>query len=263
MAEIGAVATLFRYPVKSMQGAPVTSVTFRDGYVEGDRRLGVVDPAAGKVLSAKRWPALLLASARIDGEGADGPVVITLPDGSEHEADDPGIHDVLSGWLDRDVRLCPPPEGAPLPMEMGVDPTDDDADVFDWPGPPGAWVDLAQAHWLTSASLEAARALHPDGDWDVRRFRPTGLLDVDGEGFVEDSWELVQLGELRSEVFMPTVRCAMPTRAQPALGPGGPALGTDKQVARTLSDHHDSNLGVYATVTGDGTLRVGDPVGLL
>ena len=59
----------------------------------------------GKVLSAKRYADLLLASARRIGEE----VVLTLPDGTEHEAGDPGIHATLSGWLDHEVRLEAPP----------------------------------------------------------------------------------------------------------------------------------------------------------
>jgi uncharacterized protein len=249
MDEVGSVRELFRYPVKSMQGQQVESVTFRGGYVEGDRRLAVVDPAAGKVLSAKRWPDLLLASARTEATS----VRITLPDGTEHDSADPGVHDALSAWLDHDVRLGPPPTEGSMPMEMGTDPIDDDAEVFDWPGPPGAWVDLAQAHWLTTASLAAARELLPGSDWDVRRFRPTALLEVDADGFAEDAWTTIEIGEIRSEVFMPTVRCAMPTRAQPG-------LERDQAVLQTLSAHHDSNLGVYATVSVDGTVRVGDTV---
>jgi uncharacterized protein len=249
MEQVGSVAALYRYPVKSMQGEAVDEVRFRDGYVEGDRRLAVFDPAAGKVLSAKRWPALLHASARLD----DDAVVITLPDGTDLSSSDPGVHGALSAWLDQEVRLGPPPQDGVLPMEMGSDPTDDAAEVFDWPGPPGAWVDLAHAHWLTTASLTAARSLHPGGVWDVRRFRPTALLEVEGAGFVEDGWGRVQLGQIRSEVFMPTVRCAMTTRAQPG-------LEDDKDIARALTDHHDNNLGVYATVADDGVLRLGDHV---
>ena len=244
-----AVAQLYRYPVKSLQGQPVESLTFAGGYAVGDRKFGIVDPAAGKVLSGKRWPALLQGSARLEAED----VVLTLPDGAEIAASDPKVHDALSAWLDHEVRLEPPGADASSPMEMGADPLDDESETFDWPPPPGAWVDLAQAHWLTTASLAAAAALAPDSTWDVRRFRPTALLEVAGEGFVEDGWAGVDVGEVGSDVFMPTVRCAMPTRAQPG-------LDRDKQVLQVLATHHQSNLGVYCSVTRDGTIRVGDPV---
>src|SRR5262245_39121941 len=80
MTQVGTVAQLWRYPVKSFQGEQVDELTIAPGGSAGDRILAVVDPAAEKVLSAKRHADLLLAAARLDGAG----VVITLPDGSEH-----------------------------------------------------------------------------------------------------------------------------------------------------------------------------------
>ena len=56
--------------------------------------------------------------------------------------------------------------------------SDEDTPLFDWPGPPGTWLDLADAHWLTTASLAAIAGEHPDGEWDVRRFRPTALIET-------------------------------------------------------------------------------------
>ena len=57
------VGGLWRYPVKSLQGSPVERIELRRPGVEGDRQWGIVDAATGKVLTAKRWPALLEASA--------------------------------------------------------------------------------------------------------------------------------------------------------------------------------------------------------
>jgi uncharacterized protein YcbX len=248
------VTELWRFPVKSMQGGAVESIEVDATGADGDREWGVVDPAAGRVLSAKRWPDLLLASATHDD--ATGSVVVTLPDGREHEAGDPATDAALSDWLDHPVVLARA-SGDALPFEMHTDPTDDASDVFEWPGPPGRWVDLAQAHLLTTASLRAAAALHPDGAWDVRRFRPLALLDVEGDGFVEDGWigAAVKVGGVTIEPFMPTGRCSMPTRAQPG-------LPRDVGVARALRDHHGLNLGVYGNVTGPGVVAVGDPVSI-
>lgn len=250
MEQVGTVAEVWRYPVKSMQGERVDRMEVAPGGAPGDRVLAVVDPAAGKVLSAKRYAPLLEASARLD---AGGEVVVTLPDGREHAASDPGVHAALSAWLDKEVRLeAPPAEGA-LPMEMYSGMWNEDTPLFDWAGPPGTWLDMADAHWLTTASLAAAAELHPDGDWDVRRFRPTALFEVAGPGFAEDPWTEIEVGGARSEILMPTMRCSMPSRAQPG-------LDRDPGIAATLRDGHDNNLGLYAKIVTAGAIAVGDAV---
>ena len=249
METVGTVAQVWRYPVKSMQGEQVDRLDIAPGGANGDRTLAVVDPAEGKVLSAKRYAALLEASARLVGDE----VVVTLPDGSELAAGDPKVHAALSSWLDRAVRLEAPPADGVYPLEMYTGMSDEDTPVFDWPGPPGTWLDLADAHWLTTASLAAAAELHPEGQWDVRRFRPTALFDVPGSGWAEDAWGEVHVGSARSEVLMPTMRCSMPSRAQPG-------LERDKAIGTTLRDRHDNNLGLYAKIVEAGSIAVGDDV---
>ncbi len=61
MNAVGTVTQLWRYPVKSFQGEQVDALDLAPGGAPGDRTLAVVDPAAGKVLSAKRHADLLLA----------------------------------------------------------------------------------------------------------------------------------------------------------------------------------------------------------
>ena len=185
-------------------------------------------------------------------------MVVTLPDGSEHTAGDPSADEALSAWLGRDVCLSRPPEGG-LPYELTMDPTDDDSEVWEFATPPASFVDLAAAHLLTDASLEAARRKYPGGDWDVRRFRPTLLISATGStaGFEEDAWvgREVACGEVVFGPFMPTPRCAMPTRAQPG-------LARDTAISRSLTDHHANALGVYASVVRGGCVRIGDRVAL-
>lgn len=249
MKAAGTVGQLWRYPVKSLQGEQVDELHIGPGGATGDRTLAIVDPAARKVLSAKRYAVLLMASARLEGDD----VIIALPDGSEHEAGDPKIHATLSAWLDMDVRLEPPPADEVFPMEMYTGMSDDSTPLFDWPGPVGTWLDLADAHWLTTSTLAAAAALHPEGDWDVRRFRPTALIETAAEGFVEDGWTSIEVGPVGSDIFMPTPRCTMPSRAQPG-------LDRDKAIGTTIRDQHSNNLGVYASISRAGSIRVGDTV---
>ncbi|HVV38632.1 MAG TPA: MOSC N-terminal beta barrel domain-containing protein [Acidimicrobiales bacterium] len=245
----GVVAELWRYPVKSMQGERVEQLSLGSGGAVGDRMLAVVDAGARKVLSGKRYAELLMASARLEG----GDVVVTLPDGAEYAAGDPGVHAALSAWLDKEVRLEPPPTDAVYPMEMYTGMSDESTPVFDWPGPPGTWLDLADAHFLTTSSLRAAAALHPDGVWDVRRFRPTALVETDDDGFVEDGWSTIALGAVETEVIMKTPRCSMPSRAQPG-------FERDMKIGTTIRDGHDNNLGVYCAITQAGLVAVGDAV---
>ncbi|HEX4868847.1 MAG TPA: MOSC N-terminal beta barrel domain-containing protein [Acidimicrobiales bacterium] len=249
MDAVGTVAQLWRYPVKSFQGEQVERLDLAPGGAVGDRVWAVVDPQARKVLSGKRYADLLLASARTEGDG----VVLTLPDGSEHAAEDPRVHDALSAWLGREVRLERPSADEVLPMEMHTGMSDESTALFDWPGPPGTWVDLADAHWLTTSSLRAAATHYPDGEWDVRRFRPTALIDTPGDGFTEDGWSSLELGTVASEVLMPTPRCSMPSRAQPG-------LGRDLAIGTSIRDGHDNNLGLYASVSRGGSIAVGDSV---
>ena len=173
--------------------------------------------------------------------------MLTLPDGTEHAASDPGVHAALSTWLDHEVRLEAPPADASLPMEMYSGMSDEDTPIFDWPGPPGTWLDLADAHWLTTASLEAAAGLHPDGTWDVRRFRPTALIETAEDGWAEDAWTTIALGEVHSDILMPTMRCS---HAEP-----GPARDRAGQGDR----HHDPGRSTRTTWASTPPSRGAEP----
>jgi hypothetical protein len=255
------VGALWRYPVKSLQGTPVDRVDLGIGGVEGDRQWGIVDAVTAKVLTAKRWPALLEASAALSDDRRDDRdgVVIALPDGGAWSSDDPGTDKALSEWLDHDVRLTQADPAAGVPYELTMDPADDESEPWDFATPAGSFADLAAVHLLTTASLAAMSGTYPDGQWDVQRFRPTALVDTgEATGFVEDAWVggQVHVGGAVIDVFMPTPRCAMPGRAQPAQG-----LVRDKSILTTLRDQHENNLGIYAAVAVAGPVAVGDPVG--
>jgi uncharacterized protein YcbX len=243
------VEAVYRYPVKSMRGETLARISLADGHVTGDRQWGVVDAASGLLLSAKRHGELLKASART---GEDGAAVLSLPSGDEVSSSDPKINDVLSAWLGREVELRPP--GAATPFELLADALDESSEVIHFQGPTTHFADLADVHLLTDASLRAAGALH-SSDWDVRRFRPTALLTVDGDDFVEDSWvgSTVELGSAAVNVFMPAVRCSLPPRAQPG-------IPRDTGITRALKEHHGFSLGVYCSITRDGSIGVGDAV---
>jgi uncharacterized protein YcbX len=240
------VAELWRYPVKSLQGEQLGQLTFGPQNVAGDRRYALRNADDGTVLSAKRVPALFAGSAR----WVDGEVVLGVPGHGDIAAGDERVHAAVSAWLGRSARVTPVPEGE---IDLGRDSI--------WPEV-GAFVDLASAHLLTTASLAAMARLEPDADWDVRRFRPSALIAAgDDDGFVEEGWvgHRVRVGAVEVEVQQPCERCGMVTQPQPALAARA-SLARDKGVYRVLREQHDTNLGVYARIVVPGEVHVGDPV---
>lgn len=248
----GVVQGCWRYPVKSMQGLAVEALTLTPRGVEGDRVWGLLDVDTGKLCSAERFSALLMAHA--------DDATVTLPDGTAVALDAGDADDRLSAWLGRAVRLIRPDAGA-MTYEMTFDPPNDDAEYFDIAVPEGTLLDWGSVHLVTTATLAHCAAERPDLDWDVRRFRPNLLLDVGGPGFAEDAWagRRLRVGGTVLEVQQPTVRCSMPLRAQP---------GLERQPAtfaalEALNPVHPNHLGLYLGVAEPGVVRVGDPFELL
>ena len=115
--------------------------------------------------------------------------------------------------------------------------------------PVGTYVDAYPLHLVTVGSLDAMRDLAPGADFDVRRFRPNVVIQGSGE-FEWCGGRLSGPGvELEPEI--PTVRCSVPVREQPG-------LEAQPDVMRTIKDHSDRCLGVYANVARAGTLSEGD-----
>lgn len=251
---LGTVLSLWRYPVKSMGGEVLSSIEAgEDGFV-GDRAYGLIDVATGVLLSAKRHPKLLEASAKFR---SDGEVSINLPTepgvGVAVASDDKSIDSDLSDWLGLRVRLTRPVirERSRIEIEFVDQPT-----VMEFLTRPGYFFDGSVLHVLTTASLASARALYPQGDWRPERFRPNVLVETLAEaGWAEDDWvgKSVEVSGMSIEVTKPCDRCVLVTRAV-----GG--FDADKQILQTLAQHHDANLGIKANVLGVGVVRVGDSV---
>jgi uncharacterized protein YcbX len=281
----GAVAELWRYPVKSMQGQRLDPAAAGERGLAGDRRWAVVDTETGKVASAKRpklWLTLLECGAEYVEEPApDGeppPVRITLPGGREVLSDDPDRDRVLSEALGRSVTLMSSaPEGATYELRAldaeGLETpeperlTESPVGMF---SPPGSFFDTSTLHIIPSSSLETLARAHPDGRWDRRRFRPNVVVDLDeppDEGFAENGWvgrSMAIGGEVQAAVLAPMPRCVMTTLPQDD-------LPRDPLVLRTLAEQNRQDIegygsyacvGVLANVAAGGTMAVGDEVSL-
>ena len=223
------VASLHRYPVKSLVGERLEAADIVDRGLRGDRLWAVVDED-GKLGSGKssrrfrKMEGLLDLAASYDG---DVPV-ITFPDGRSLRGEDRTIDDALSAHVGRPVTLA---------REAEVSHFDD--------GP---------VHLVSTGSLRAV-GQHLGEPVDPRRFRPNLVVDTaDLDGLVEDAWvgHRLQVGEVLLEVMAPMPRCVMVNL---------PQVGLDAtRVLDAVGEINDANLGVLATVVTPGRVRVGDPV---
>lgn len=229
--QVGVVATLWRYPVKSMLGEECRELELEARGFRGDRLFAVQD-AEGKLGSGKntrrfrRIDGLPGCSARHAGEWPE----IAFPDGRRVRGDDPRVHDALSAALGTAVTLV---------REARIPHFDDGA-----------------VHLVTTAALEWLRARLPGSQIDGRRFRPNIVVSAAGAGQPEQSWvgRTLRIGdEVVLRVTSPTERCRMTTLAQGD-------LPEDVKVLRRLAEDAQAQFGVYAQVVKPGRIAAGDAV---
>jgi len=118
--------------------------------------------------------------------------------------------------------------------------------------------DAGPIHILTSASLAWLRAALPDAGIDERRFRPNLVVDLPGQGLVEQEWigRRLRVGrEVQLEVTMGTERCGMITFSQSE-------LGEEPSVLRDITREAGIQFGVYAKIVVPGCIQLNDPVDL-
>lgn len=243
------VAQVWRYPVKSMLGERLDAIELDEAGVVGDRAFGLRDSTTGVVLTARTARPLLHVKARL----IDDRVCITLPDGRTLLGDDEHTDLALSAHVRTPVHLARAKADETATFEAPGEFSDGSAPTVQWRSRPGTFNDGHPVHLLTTASLRGGGALHPEGEWDARRFRPNILVESDGDDFPEDGWASIRIGSVGLEVYKRTTRCAMTARAQPG-------LDDDLGIPEALARNRRSRLGVYARVTVGGTVALGDEV---
>jgi uncharacterized protein len=291
--QVGSVAELWRFPVKSMKGERLETAQLTARGVVGDRAYALVETGTGKVVSAKsvkHFGGLLdCAASFVEPPRADAempPVRITLPDGTSLISDASNAEQVLSGYWRRDVRLArvapddftidqyhPDVEGAvPAGDRDTMVETKLGAALFaemgaQSPVAAGSFFDLFPVSVLTTSTVARLSELQPESSFDVRRFRMNMIVATDEAGFVENGWvgRGLSIGAgVGLNVAMPDPRCVMTTLAQDGL-PG------DTEILRGLVKHNRLELGpagsypcagVYAVVGAPGTVRSGDHVSI-
>ena len=290
---VGAVAGLWRFPVKSMLGEQLETVALTGRGLLGDRAYALIDVNSGKVASAKSvrlFPDLLRCRAAFVEPPQFSrelpPARITLPSGTSVNSDSSEVDNVLSAYFRRDVRLA-----QAAPDDFTIDQYHPDLEELDPEGhrdtfveqklgaaffaeagmvspvPVGSFFDLFPITVLTTSTLKQLNALQPESRFDQRRFRMNIIVDTKVEGFVENDWVNRELNigdEVRLKVSLPDPRCVMTTLSQEE-------LPRDTDVLRTLVRHNKVQVGaagqfpcagVYAVVEASGIIRLGDPVGV-
>ena len=263
------VKSLRRYPVKSMLGETVERMFVDEHGAEGDRRLALVDTETGYVASAKQarlWRGLLKCTAKAD----TGRVSIGLPDGTQVEADDPGIDELLSQLLQRKVRLISKrPHGAaverPDPeklLALGLD-----AEVggrilqISRATPGDSFTDDAPLHAITTATLEHIGV-------EALRYRPNLVIATPAgyPPYTENHWNGREftIGETRMRGLPATARCVVPTLEHGALPRAPLALRTPaiENSWNASGSGAQPCAGAYLEVMTPGVIRVGDPVSI-
>jgi uncharacterized protein len=226
--EVGRVAALWRYPVKSMAGESLERAEVAWQGIVGDRRWAFVRP--GQDGSGFPWltirdrPELTRYRPRlVDAARPDATAVRVLtPAGVELDV----VDAALAGEL-----------GAVRAMKLDR----------------GAFDDFPLA--LVSRQTIAALGALVGRELAAPRFRPNILVDADGAAYSEEAWigATLRIGGIRMRIDKRDKRC-MVINVDPATGERDPV------VLRTLGRERDTCLGVYGSVAAPGAIAVGDPV---
>jgi uncharacterized protein YcbX len=277
------VDQLWRYPVKSMIGEVLESTELGEWGLAGDRGWAVCDEERGGIRGAKKIGGLMKLGARYTA-APDGPVEITLPDGSTVSSDDGEINDRLSEAVDHQVTLWPRRPATDLDhYRRGKGDHDDvfdelrdifgrEADeplpdltvfppeILEYESPPGTYFDAFPLLVMSTAALASLAAELPDSTIDVKRFRPNLVVDTAfREGHPEFEWAgmRARIGSATIEFTTACPRCIMVTREVDE------DIPRDTQLLRYIVKDLDQNVGMYARIVEGGEIAVGDSVLLM
>lgn len=228
--EVGRVAALWRYPVKSMAAEPLDDVDVAWHGLVGDRRWALFRDEK----AAYGFPWLTLrerpdmnryrpAYVQPDKPNASQ-VAVRTESGKEVELLDPGFVREFGDQL-RVVKLY---RGA---------------------------FDVMPLSLITTRTITGIGGLIGN-PVDIQRFRPNLLVEATGDQpFPEDAWVgcVLRIGSLRMRVDQRNERCAV-VNVDPATGKRNPA------VLRAIAREREARLGVYGSTVEPGHVSVGDPV---
>lgn len=231
--EVGRVAALLRYPVKSMGSERLSEVEVSWNGVAGDRRWAFVRD--GVVRSGFPWMTIRERSdmghyrpSLVDPDRPNSSATrVNTPSGAELDVVDPA----LAAELGDGVRV--------IKQDRGV-------------------FDVMPLSLITTQTVASLGAL-VGAELDVRRFRPNLLIEAAGDAaFPEDAWVgcVLRIGELRMRIDQRDERCVV-VNVDPV------SAERDAAILRTIVRERQACLGVYGSTVQPGRVAVGDPVVLV
>lgn len=236
--ELGQIAAIYRYPVKSMRGVEVQAAQLGWHGIDGDRRYAfrrVHERGGNPWLSAGRLPDLISFAPVWRSGDRDGPPTHVRAPGREEV---PLFGEALAAEVERR-------HGAPVQMMQlrhGI-------------------FDEASVSVITAATVAEIGRLAETSP-DVRRFRPNVLVRCTrAVPFEEDEWVggALTFGDARDAptvaVTMRDLRCSM-VNIDPDGGRRAP------EVMKACVRANDNHAGIYGAVTRIGRLAVGQTVAL-
>ena len=270
------VSQLWSYPVKSMVGGSVDSVELTSLGIAGDRHWAIRDLERGGIRGAKKIGDLMKFTAVRQGDTVD----ITLPNGSVVSSNDADVNARLSEALGISVALeSLPADGDREHFRRGPGDSDDPMvelrsifgreedeplpdftvfppEVVEFESPPGTHYDCWPLLVMTTSALQALRDALPSSVIDIRRFRPSIVIDGAEVGHAEFSWKgrTASVGSALIEFLDPCPRCVMVTREINA------DIPQDRSILRHIVRDLNQNLGVYARIVQPGTVSIHDSV---
>ena len=285
--QVGTVASIHRYPVKSLDGERLDEAWLGPQGIPGDRAWAVRNERRGGLQGAKQIAGLMRCAARYLEEpkrdaAAPAPE-ITTPDGAVFRAGDADAGAKLSAAVETEVSLWPlvpaevvdhykrlPAEDPDADLEQGLrelfarepdEPLPDiglfPPELIQYETPPGTYFDAFPLLLLSQASLDAMQQAAPDSRFDRRRFRPNLMIDGASGAHPELDWggRSIAVGDAVLALTIQCPRCVMTTH-------GFDDLPKDPKVMRALVQETGGNLGIYARVETPGAVRVGDALEL-
>ncbi len=262
------VHSLYRYPVKSLEGQSVPALEPAVRGFQDDRRWMFVSPS-GKFISRRTEPTLAQFAAEVHGDDlhfvrlSDGETVgavagarsgtrsiaVTVWD-DEFQAtliDFPGLEQLTATLGIPGARLVymAPADVRPVDARYAT------------PGEEVSFADGFPYHLITTASLGALAERLGIPDLSILRFRPNIVVETD-EPFSEDHWRGLQIGQHQFRVPKPCARCSMVSQRP---GTGESDLKVLAELAKFRKVGNKVLFGMDACWEGgEGPVAVGDPV---